>query len=160
MRSTAVSSETRSAGMRTRTACTDKAGYNLKCECSVEAARGTAWKKLHFTCDIHATSTAHTRTFQALHGAHVSGLLRVALSLQQGSTLQLFRRCLQAEIRKRLKLYQGHPPAAATAHRNKVLKLFMSDDDATTQVQRVSAMLDRLPSVVIVSMLVQTLSHT
>ena len=84
-----------------------------KCFASAALSSGfrEKWAAVHEGCDIHVLPGAFTKIFR-LAVDDVRGLLHHALSLGQGSHLDLFRKALRLELRHRgLVLRQGAPPA-------------------------------------------------
>ena len=77
-------------------------------------------------CDIHSSARTHTKVFNNFLASHVRGLLHTAVSLQEAATLSLFRQCLRAVIRDRLRIVQGVALASQRAYKAKVLSLFLA----------------------------------
>ena len=109
-----------------RSVCADKAGSNAKAERSIAADRGDSWATLLCPCDIHITSTVHEKSFQGLLPNHISGLIHSALSLRHGAAMTIFRSCMRQEVRARLKIMHGRPPAAAIKYKERVFDLFFT----------------------------------
>eukprot|EP00971_Amphidinium_carterae_P175668 3481791-Amphidinium_carterae.2 len=130
-------------GLCCRVTCSDKASYNLRCERQMGAMRG-GWPHLGTTCEIHATATTYGKTLDGLVPLHVSSMIHAALSLQGASALQLFRRCLRAEVRQRLVILQGCLSKEASEHRCSCLELFHSSGAPHSMVS--SMLLSRLPN--------------
>ena len=125
-RSACCSPQSQAFQFKARVVCTDRAGANIKAERSLAAERGPAWQTLHTFCDLHAVSSALVGTFDGLMPDQVSGLIRCALSLREGSALSTFRRCLRQEIRQRLVVLRGQPSIEAQNHKNLIFNIFFS----------------------------------
>eukprot|EP00971_Amphidinium_carterae_P344749 6485336-Amphidinium_carterae.3 len=128
--------------MKTRCACTDQASSNLKAERCLSQLRG--FQSLHTKCDIHSSARSHCKTFDALMGTHVHGILHVALALQDAAALSIFRACLRFEVGNRLLVLQGIVPASAKAFKVRALNLFLGAD--TTKAVTVRILLSLLPN--------------
>ena len=53
----------------------------------------------------------------------MSGLIRMALTLQQGSTLVAFRKSMVAELDEKIVFIQGHPPVHCAQYQQWVLRV-------------------------------------
>ena len=113
--------------MQTRMVSRDQAGYNKKAERGILQGRASgSWSGLEFDCEIHSTARAFQKTYDELLEADVSGILNVALCLRSGSNMMLFRRCLLAECRAKLKILRGSIPQEALQYRSTFLRQFVS----------------------------------
>lgn len=112
---------------RVRAVCTDQCSANIACEKAMAAARGaTEGSAIHILCDIHRTSLVHTKTL-ALLDDNVRGMIRCALALRTGNTMNTFRQCLKEEVASRLQILHGRPSADAKAYKQVAMRLFASN---------------------------------
>lgn len=111
--------------MKCRLVCTDKASSNDKAEHAFGAER----RAFGFTppcimhCELHIAATISTRTFINMEG-DITGIIRMALSLQMGAYMHRFRMILRGIVYSRVKICIGVPPAEAMKHRARVLQVF------------------------------------
>ena len=104
--------------------CTiDKAGYNLLAEKKIVSDR-SRWSSLIQPCEVHGVARTFKRCFDGLMVEHVTGCLQVALAMR--SSMSTFRRCLQLEIRSKLKVLFGVCPQDAQDHREQCLSTFLT----------------------------------
>lgn len=108
-----------------RAATTDAYSANKAAEASIASVRGAAASgSLHVLCAVHGTAGVYDKTF-GLVDSHISGVIRVALSLQNGPAMARFRKCLRAEIASRLEILKGVAPASAVEYKKKVMGVFV-----------------------------------
>ena len=104
------------------------AGGNLRCEHHLRQHKSTKELRLRTTCAVHRCHTAQTHQL-SLVSRVVSGLLRVALTMKVGGSLQALRRAMDIYLQSRLVVRQGlHPPgpdSSQSIYREAVLKLFL-----------------------------------
>ena len=108
-----------------RVACADKAGCNAAAERGIAAARGPEWQNLCKACDLHIIQACYKWTYDLLE-KNISGMIHCSLSLQLGSAMALWRRCLKEEILDTLHIKHGVPPDHCVRFRKHVLQLFLS----------------------------------
>jgi hypothetical protein len=125
----ALSSITPACGMfkhRVRLSSTDRAASNILCEKNMATQlKDALFDSVRLGCDVHAVSRIHTKVF-SLAEPQVTGVLRHALSLAGGAHMNLFRKAIRLEIRRRggVKLIQGAPSLALRRRREYFLRLF------------------------------------
>ena len=111
--------------VRMRSVCTDAGSGNIKAEQDMTEQRGDSWSLFHVYCDVHKISRARRRTFEELQGQHVSGLIRVALSLRQGAMLNQFRGAMASIIRSKIIIKHGCLSGEAWDYKKAMLNLFL-----------------------------------
>eukprot|EP00930_Biecheleria_cincta_P095370 TRINITY_DN87333_c0_g1_i1.p1 TRINITY_DN87333_c0_g1~~TRINITY_DN87333_c0_g1_i1.p1 ORF type:complete len:1612 (-),score=257.34 TRINITY_DN87333_c0_g1_i1:89-4207(-) len=117
---------------RTRAATTDAHPSNTLAEKCIAVERGGSdSNSLHVLCQIHATAGIYGKTFAALD-PQITGLIRVALSLRNGSAMSRFRACLRDEVASRLRILEGHPSEEAVQYKRDLLMLFVAHGAAVT----------------------------
>lgn len=115
----------------TRAATTDAYSANIAAEASIAEERQSPCHSLHWTCTIHATAGVYGKTFAPLD-EHISGVIRVALSMRSGAAMSRFRKCLREEIGSRLQIKAGKPPPEALSYKMTILRLFVRHGAAVT----------------------------
>ena len=110
---------------RVRLVTTDKAGYNLRAERHFLRSDDTGL--LHFICDVHCMANIHQRVYGLCDGT-VSGMQKVALSLQTGGTMCVWRKALRRVLVRQLVLVREEPSADAKAYRDMILDTFCGTD--------------------------------
>eukprot|EP00971_Amphidinium_carterae_P351371 6492079-Amphidinium_carterae.1 len=143
-RVSSVSFSHKDFAMQTRHHCSDKAAYNSKAERGIAAERHGKWVSLGTFCDIHVTSTCHSKTYQTLMADDVQGLCRLSLSLQSASAMSGFRKALRVEIRSRLKVMEGAVDSEARRHKENCMKLFLGGESKNEVLHKM--LLARLPN--------------
>lgn len=110
----------------TRAAVTDSYSAIVAAERHIAAARKTpADPNVHIKCQVHRCSTAHGLAF-AFVDPVLTGLIRTALALRNGSAMVRFRECLTAEIASRLKVCEGGPEPSAVAYKRSIISIFVN----------------------------------
>eukprot|EP00971_Amphidinium_carterae_P118506 2347774-Amphidinium_carterae.1 len=122
--------------MQTRVHCTDKGSSNLRAERSIAQQRHGGWFTVGTTCSLHACSTCHTRTFQYLLADDIAGMIRTALSLQNGAAMACFRSCLRLEIKERLVVTTGSISKDAHDYKELCMSTFASGSTLQDDLQR------------------------
>ena len=135
LRWTTVSQLSKQFEMQSRVVCSDKAGYNIKTEKSLVGDRD-GWQGIHRQCDIHCIATTYTRTLDQLMVEQVSGMIHASLALQTGESLNAFRECLREVIRERLVVRRGHLSEEALHHKELLLNVFFTGNNALAMTQR------------------------
>lgn len=110
---------------RVRAVCTDRCSANMAAERMIAADRGPSWSSVHLHCTTHKVSTAHEQTF-ILVDDHIKGMIHCVLSLQSGSAMDTFRRCMREEIASRLRVRRGVLPPSAIEYKKFIMRLFVS----------------------------------
>ena len=111
---------------RTRRATLDKAPQNGVAEAIIrEARKPKEWLPFRINCRTHVASTCHKHTFSFWSSA-IQGIINVALSIQQQGCFEVFRKCLRAEIRLRMRVRVGTAPPSAVLYKRRVLRMFCS----------------------------------
>ena len=108
---------------KTRMCTVDKAGYNLLAEKKIVTQR-SRWSSLVQACEVHGVARTFKRCYDGLMAEHVTGCLQVALAMR--SSMATFRRCLQMEIRSKLKIYYGVCAQDAQDYREQCLSTFLT----------------------------------
>ena len=107
-----------------RAVCCDQAGFNRAAEETFLQDRGN-WHTTLFYCDVHAIAGCHKKAFDNLLPDDVAGMLRTSLSLRFQNSWSLFRKALEQVVQARIVVVAGKCPAAALAHKNQILTLFL-----------------------------------
>lgn len=110
---------------RLRTVCTDRAAANLAAERSLCSERPSSWQTLHVNCEVHKTSSCHTKTFVLVDDC-ISGMVHCALSLRNGTAMGRFRAALKQEIESRFAVRYGRPSRDALSYKRQIVRLFVN----------------------------------
>ena len=94
--------------LRTRMACIDRAGYNLKAENLLPKSRDDSLSSLPIFCKTHICSNTIGHTLNDLMPMQVTGIIAVSLSLRHGNCLNLLCQCLQEEISSQTQDHAWH----------------------------------------------------
>lgn len=110
---------------RLRDVTTDEAASNKLCEKSMPCYNKCGhWMSRHGNCEVHVAARIFGASMSLLN-EDISGMLRHALSLQVGASMNLFRRALREEIRHRgVRILRGPPPLHCFQHRRIMMRLF------------------------------------
>ena len=120
-------------GIHCRAVCTDKARCNPKAEHMLSQSRDGQWPLLALPCDVHIIAACQSKTYQPLLQAHVSGIIRLALSLRVGTNFLTLKTCLQAEIATTLQLKVGPLPADAAQYKTFILNSYYDSQPKRTR---------------------------
>lgn len=107
-----------------RAVCTDSAPVNIVCERKVAKQRGDECSRLHILCEVHRVSLIHGKTLSLL-SENIKGMIKTALCLRTGTTLNKFRLCLRDEIDARVEILHGRPSNEAILHKRRLFALFL-----------------------------------
>ena len=115
----------------TRVAATDSNSAIGAAEAAISSERwGPQSTHLRILCDVHKTSGVHEKTLE-LVSDDISGMIRTALAIRNGSAMARFQTCLAQEIESRLEVLQGQHSAEAVAYTRNVLRVFCSHGPKT-----------------------------
>lgn len=106
-------------------ATSEKMSTHLKAERHLVKERGGKWASLQSPCEIHNLAIAQTKAFSGM-AEFVSNMAHLGLSLRMSGRMKRFRACLRKVVLLKLLLLPGQSSAVARAHREFVLKLFLS----------------------------------
>ena len=122
-RNSGVSHHSDRFGLRCRSYCTDKAGYNARAEELVCEHRQRGWASCLTFCELHALAGIHKKVFEAFFPEHITGIIHMSLSLRLQSSWRTFRIALTEVIRQRVQLVCGTLPESARRHKRHLLEL-------------------------------------
>lgn len=127
---------------RARLSTLDRYAGGEKCEKALVGERDALWHRLALSCEVHMTAGTHKKVFQ-ITSADISGQINLALSLNFGTGLSLFRKHLRQHIMQKVVVLKGDPPAECQAVRRHLLRLCCSRGPRLLQRK---AMLMALPN--------------
>ena len=104
---------------------TDRFAANSKCEVAM-AAEDPSWVLSHMFCRSHKIAQIQTKaTSLPETEAHISGVISVALALQNAGSTQALKDILNQIFEEQLFVEEGAPPEFAKAHREEVYDVFL-----------------------------------
>lgn len=114
---------------RCRIGCFDHAASNPRAEKEILARRNEAapgWHSLVFFCEVHMVAGVHRQCF-SICASDLSGQINVALTLNLGTNLQVFRRVLKEYIAEKLVVKHGEASRDAELYRRGILRLCLAN---------------------------------
>ena len=90
----------------TRAVTTDAYSGNIAAEQAIARCRGASCSPLHLLCATHATAGVYDKVFSLVDN-HITGVIRVAIALRNGPSMDRFRMCMRDEIASRLEILRG-----------------------------------------------------
>eukprot|EP00971_Amphidinium_carterae_P082016 1622490-Amphidinium_carterae.5 len=122
-RSDAVTRASERFQHRLRSTCVDKAKTNPLAEHNVPAARQTSFEEVLLPCDTHCIATSFKRTLEDLMPDDVSGLINLAVAVQESGKFAVFRSSLIHVIRqKKILVVAGTLSNDAKAYKSRLLE--------------------------------------
>ena len=104
---------------------TDRFAANSKCELAL-AAEDPTWILAHQYCRSHKIAQIQTKaTSLPETETHISGVISVALALQNAGSTQALKDILNQIFEEQLVVREGAPPEFAKAHREEVYDVFL-----------------------------------
>ena len=104
---------------------TDRFAANSKCEVAL-ASENPSWILAHQYCRSHKIAQIQTKaTSLPETETHISGVISVALALQNAGSTQALKDILNQIFEEQLVVREGAPPEFARAHREEVYDVFL-----------------------------------
>ena len=133
-RNSPVSFSADSWGLKCRAMCADRAGSNRRGEEILASHRsnpGSRWQSVLYPCDLHGVAGSLKNTYEQLLGEHLTGMIRLSLSLRFQNCWSLFRRALRLVIQQRMQFKPGHPPASVVKYKAFITSLCLQGSPST-----------------------------